>query len=325
MSSREAIAVLCSGGDGPGMNSAIRSVVRGGIAEGFDVYGVYKGYAGLLNAEFKKMDLSSVGNIIQRGGTILYSSRCKEFREPEYRAKAAKNLKDKGIKYLVVIGGNGSFAGANLLSQEHGIHVVCIPGTIDNDISGTEYTIGFDTALNTAVEAIDKIRDTATSHDRTFLVEVMGRASGKIAITVAISTGAESVIFPDKDQSLDEVAASIKRGIARGKKSSIVIVAEGDKEGLGYEYQKELEEKYELATKLCILGHIQRGGNPSPLDRFSAARMGFLAIQAIKDKSFGTATVVRDGKFVLAPLSDCLEKRNDFDDSLLELLKTLSM
>ena len=210
----KAIAVLCSGGDGPGMNSAIRSVVRSGINAGLDVYGVRKGYSGLLQNDFKKMDLSSVGNIIQRGGTVLYSSRCKEFHEPQQRAKAAANLKADGIDGLVVIGGNGSFNGANLLHREHGIPVACIPGTIDNDICGTEFSIGFDTALNTAVEAIDKIRDTATSHDRTFLVEVMGRSSGSIAITVAICTGAESVIFPDRKVELNQVASTIKEVLA---------------------------------------------------------------------------------------------------------------
>ncbi|SME93432.1 6-phosphofructokinase [Pseudobacteriovorax antillogorgiicola] len=325
MGRNNAIAVLCSGGDGPGMNSAIRSVVRTGISEGYDVYGVYKGFAGLLTDDFEKMDLSSVGNIIQRGGTVLYTSRCAEFHDPEARKVAAENLKKRGIGSLIVIGGNGSFQGANCLFKEHDIKIICIPGTIDNDISGTEYTIGFDTALHTAVEAIDKIRDTATSHDRTFLVEVMGRSSGMIAITVAISTGAECVIFPEQVESLDDVAANIKRGIERGKKSSIIIVAEGDHEGLGYSYQKDLKSKYGLATKLCILGHIQRGGNPSPRDRFSAARMGYMAVESIKRGDSGKVTVVRDGKFCLAPLEECLEKKNDFDPELLEILRTLAL
>ncbi len=322
---RKALAVLCSGGDGPGMNSTIRSVVRCGIASGFDVHGIYHGYSGLINRESQLMDLSSVGNIIQRGGTILYSSRCPEFRDPAYRQKAAEFLRELNVEGLVVIGGNGSINGAHLLNQEQGVRVACIPGTIDNDISGTEFSIGFDTALHTAVEAIDKIRDTATSHDRTFLVEVMGRSSGRIAITVAICTGAESVIFPDRGVDLTEVASTIKRGMARGKKSSIIIVGEGEEAGLGYEYQKVLLDQHKVDTKLCILGHIQRGGNPSPRDRMLGAVMGNMAVEAIKDGKSASVAVVQQGKFKLAPLSECLQKRNSFDEELLDLLNTLAL
>lgn len=322
---RKSLAVLCSGGDGPGMNSTIRSVVRCGIAEGFNVYGVYQGYSGLLRRDARLMDLSSVGNIIQRGGTILHSSRCPEFTRPEMRAQAAYFLKELGVEGLIVIGGNGSFNGAHLLHEEQSIPVACIPGTIDNDISGTEFTIGFDTALHTAVEAIDKIRDTATSHDRTFLVEVMGRSSGMIAITVAICTGAESVIFPDQNVNLKSIATTIERGKARGKQSSIIIVAEGESEGLGHQYQSDLLERFGVETKLCILGHIQRGGNPSPRDRFLGAVMGRMAVQSIAEGKECTVTVVRDGKFQLAPLHECLEKRNSFDTELLELLNTLAL
>lgn len=322
--SQKSIAVLCSGGDGPGMNSTIRSVVRTGIAEGYDVFGVYKGFTGLIQRDVQMMDLSSVGNIIQRGGTILHSSRCPEFMQPEYRAQAAEFLRELGVEGLIVIGGNGSFSGAYQLHKEQAIPVACIPGTIDNDISGTEFSIGFDTALHTAVEAIDKIRDTATSHDRTFLVEVMGRSSGMIAITVAISTGAESVIFPDRKVDLASVAANIDRGQARGKKSSIIIVAEGEKEGLGHSYQRELLETYKIDTKLCILGHIQRGGNPSPRDRMLGAIMGNMAVKAIINGEKACVTVVRDGKYQLAPIEECLAKRNDFDESLLALLDTLA-
>ncbi len=323
--SKKSLAVLCSGGDGPGMNAAIRSVVRTAFNEGVDVYGVYKGYEGLLDRSIQHLDLSSVGNIIQRGGTVIYSSRSNRFMEAKYRAEAAAFLKNLGVEGLVVIGGNGSFNGAHLLNQEHGIRVACIPGTIDNDINGTEFTLGFDTALNTAVEAIDKIRDTATSHDRTFMVEVMGRSSGLIAITVAIATGAEAVIFPDLTVDLTTVAHTVKRGVARGKKSSIIIVAEGEQEGLSHQYQLELKEKYGLDTKLCILGHIQRGGNPSPRDRFLGSFMGNMAVKSILAGESAIATVVRDGKFTTAPLQECLAKRNDFDKSLLELLNTLAL
>jgi len=322
---KKSIAVLCSGGDGPGMNAAIRSVVRSAYFEGIDVFGVYKGFEGLLDKSVAHLDLSAVGNIIQRGGTVIYSSRSVRFMQPEYRAQAAEFLRDLGVSGLVVIGGNGSFNGAALLHKEHGIPVACLPGTIDNDIGGTEFSIGFDTALNTAVEAIDKIRDTATSHDRTFMVEVMGRSSGLIAITVAISTGAEAVIFPDLTVDLASVAYTVKRGVSRGKKSSIVIVAEGEKEGLSHIYQKELKETYGLETKLCILGHIQRGGNPSPRDRFLGSFMGNMAVKAIVQGEKAVATVIRDGKFALAPLSECLNKRNDFDRNLLDLLNTLAL
>lgn len=322
---KKSIAVLCSGGDASGMNAAIRSVVRSAHFEGIDVYGVYKGYEGLLDKSVVHLDLSAVGNIIQRGGTVIYSSRSTRFMQPEYRAQAASFLKDLGVMGLVVIGGNGSFNGAALLHKEHGIPVACLPGTIDNDIGGTEFSIGFDTALNTAVEAIDKIRDTATSHDRTFMVEVMGRSSGLIAITVAIATGAEAVIFPDLTVDLASVAYTVKRGVSRGKKSSIIIVAEGEKEGLSHLYQKELQENYGLETKLCILGHIQRGGNPSPRDRFIGSFMGNMAVKALVHGEQAVATVVRDGKFALAPLQECLQKRNDFDRNLLDLLNTLAL
>lgn len=322
---KKSIAVLCSGGDGPGMNAAIRSVVRTAYSMDYEVYGIYKGFEGLLDKSIVNLDISSVGNIIQRGGTVIYSSRSARFMEPSYRFEAAAFLQDLGVSGLIVIGGNGSFNGAHLLHREHGMPVACIPGTIDNDIDGTELSVGFDTALNTAVEAIDKIRDTATSHDRSFLVEVMGRSSGMIAITVAIATGAEAVIFPDQTVNLEVVATSIRRGVARGKKSSIVIVAEGEKEGIGHVYQKELRERYNLDTKLCILGHIQRGGNPSARDRFIGSLMGNMAVKALVDGQVEVATVVRGGKFQLAPLTECLQKRNQTEETLLELLRTLAL
>ncbi len=325
MTKRPSIAVLCSGGDGPGMNAALRSVVRTAIKNGIDVYGVYRGYDGLLDKTIVPLDLASVGNIIQRGGTFIYTSRSPRFMEAKYRAEAAKYLKELGVLGLVVIGGNGSFNGAYRLSEEQGIVVACIPGTIDNDIEGTEFSIGFDTATNTAVEAIDKIRDTATSHERTFLVEVMGRSAGGIAITVALTTGAEAVIFPDQSVDLKVVAQTVERGIKRGKKSSIIIVAEGEKEGLGHGYQKTLKDTYGLETRLCILGHIQRGGNPSARDRFLGSVMGNQAVQAILDGKKAVATVVRQGKYQIAPLAECLNKRNEFDKSLVDLLDTLAL
>ncbi len=323
--SKPALAVLCSGGDGPGMNAALRSVVRSAFKAGVDIFGVSKGYDGLLDRQAHLLDLASVGNIIQRGGTFIYTSRSPRFMQAEHRAEAAKYLRELGVNGLIVIGGNGSFNGASAFHKESGIPVACIPGTIDNDIQGTEFTIGFDTATNTAVEAIDKIRDTATSHERTFLVEVMGRSAGGIAITVAITTGAEAVIFPDRKVDLSNVAAAVARGVARGKKSSIIIVAEGEKEGLGHEYQKVLQDKFNLDTRLCILGHIQRGGNPSARDRFLGSIMGNMAVNSLMNGDKAVATVVRGGKFMLAPLEECLAKRNEFDASLMDLLNTLAL
>ncbi|RYZ62015.1 MAG: ATP-dependent 6-phosphofructokinase, partial [Proteobacteria bacterium] len=271
------------------------------------------------------LDLASVGNIIQRGGTFIYTSRSPRFMEAKHRADAAKYLNELSVMGLIVIGGNGSFNGAHLLHKECAIPVACIPGTIDNDIEGTDFSIGFDTATNTAVEAIDKIRDTATSHERTFLVEVMGRSAGGIAITVAITTGAEAVIFPDRTVDLSLVAQTVTRGVSRGKKSSIVIVAEGEKEGLGHDYQKVLRDQYGLDTRLCILGHIQRGGNPSARDRFLGSVMGSMAVSALLNGEKAVATVVRQGQYQLAPLHECLKKRNEFDNSLIELLNTLAL
>ena len=240
----KSIAVLCSGGDSPGMNCAIRSVVRTGIGSGLEVYGIQRGYQGLLQGNFRLMNESSVGNIIQKGGTMLQTSRCPEFFQKETRKEAANLLKRKNIDALVVIGGNGSFAGAMALHKEHNFPVVGIPGTIDNDISGTDYTIGFDTAVQTAVEAVDKIRDTAFSHERTFIVEVMGRKSPDIALHVGVCTGAENIILPHSDIDYKQISSDIERGIRRGKGSSILIVAEGEGPGLSYEVQKELKEKY---------------------------------------------------------------------------------
>jgi 6-phosphofructokinase 1 len=262
MSELKRIAVLCSGGDSPGMNSAIRAVVRTGIGAGLEVYGVQKGYAGLLEGNIRQLDVSSVGNILQHGGTMLQTSRCAEFMTPEGRKEAANLLKRKKIDALIVIGGDGSFNGAMKLHDEHQIPVVGIPGTIDNDIDGTDYTIGFDTAVQNAVDAVDKLRDTANSHGRTFIVEVMGRRSPAIALKVGICTGAENVVLPTATIDYDKIAADIDRGIKRGKTSSIIIASEGEVEGVGYTIRNSLKDKFKLEAHVCILGHIQRGGNP---------------------------------------------------------------
>lgn len=321
------IAVLCSGGDSPGMNCAIRSVVRSAISSGLEVYGIQRGYAGLLEGNVRKMDVSSVGNILQHGGTILQTSRCPEFHQPDIRKEAAHILRRKGIDALIVIGGNGSYNGAYELFKEHGIPVVGIPGTIDNDIEGTDYTIGFDTAVQTAVEAVDKIRDTAHSHERTFIVEVMGRKSPAIALHVGLCSGAENIIFPTREEKLniDAIAEDIKRGIKRGKHSSIIVAAEGEVEGMSHRVKDELLSKHNIDSKVCILGHIQRGGNPTANDRFIASQMGYHAVKALIDGKLASATVQRDGKIFSVDLSECLGKKFDVDPSMVEIVKTLSI
>jgi 6-phosphofructokinase 1 len=325
MSEISKIAVLCSGGDSPGMNCAIRAIVRTAIGAGLEVYGIQKGYAGLLQGEIHKLQVSSVGNIIQHGGTILQTSRCPEFQTKEGRKEAFHILKRKNIDALIVIGGDGSFNGAHLLHNEHNIPVVGIPGTIDNDIDGTEYTIGFDTAVQNAVDAVDKIRDTANSHARTFIVEVMGRKSPAIALKVGICTGAENVVLPTASIDYAKIASDIDRGIKRGKTSSIIIAAEGEVEGVSHTIQKELKEKFKVQAHVCILGHIQRGGNPTPTDRLIASQMGYLSVTALLKGEKNSATVVRNGRVIMAPLKDCLRKKNEFDTSDVELLNTLSI
>lgn len=319
------IAVLCSGGDSPGMNCAIRAVVRTGIGSGLEVFGIQKGYAGLLEGNIRQLDVSSVGNILQHGGTILQTSRCPEFMTEEGRREAANLLKRKKIEALIVIGGDGSFNGAMKLYEEHQIPVVGIPGTIDNDIDGTEYTIGFDTAVQNAVDAVDKIRDTANSHARTFIVEVMGRRSPAIALKVGICTGAENVILPTASIDYEKIVNDIDRGIKRGKTSSIIIAAEGEVEGVGHTIQKILKDNFNLSAHVCILGHIQRGGNPTPTDRYIASQMGQMAVESLVSGEKAAATIFLNGKVSVAPLKNCLRKKNEFDVSDIELLTALSI
>jgi 6-phosphofructokinase 1 len=325
MTGMKRVAVLCSGGDSPGMNCAIRAVVRTGIGAGLEVYGIQKGYAGLLEGNIRELQVSSVGNILQHGGTILQTSRCPEFMTVEGRKEAANLLKRKKIDALIVIGGDGSFNGAMKLFNEHNIPVVGIPGTIDNDIDGTDYTIGFDTAVQNAVDAVDKIRDTANSHARTFIVEVMGRKSPAIALKVGICTGAENVVLPTANIDYEKIVNDIDRGIKRGKTSSIIIAAEGEVEGISHTIQKNLKEKFKLEAHVCILGHIQRGGNPLPTDRLIASQMGQLAVKALIAGETAMATVFIQGKVSLAPLANCLRKKNEFDISDVELLTALSI
>lgn len=321
----QSVGILCSGGDAPGMNCVIRAVVRTAIAMGIKPVGIRRGWKGLLEGDFINLDASSVGNIMQKGGTILQTSRCKEFHDPEIRKEAANILRRKKVDALIVCGGNGSFNGAWLLHKEQGIPVVGIPGTIDNDISGTDYTVGFDTAVTTAMEAVDKIRDTAHSHERTFIIEVMGRKSPAIALHVGICSGAENIVFPNDNINFDDIYSDIKRGMDRGKQSSIIIVAEGETPGLCYEIKQKLEEKYGVASHICTLGHIQRGGSPTALDRFRASRMGYHSVKWLMEGEQAVVTGYVNGSIKMVPLDECLENKKEYEKPYLEMIKVLAI
>ena len=279
------IAVMTSGGDAPGMNAAIRSVVRACAYYSVNCIGIYRGYEGLIEGDFIELTARSVNNIINKGGTILKSARSNEFRTKEGRAKAFQNLKENEIEGMVVIGGDGSFTGAVIFNEEYKFPIIGIPGTIDNDIFGTTHTIGYDTALNTAVEAIDKIRDTASSHNRLFFVEVMGRDAGFIALNAGVGAGAEEILIPEEDLGLDRMLESLKKSRRTGKSSSIVVVAEGDKSGRNvYELAKYVEENLpEYDVRVSVLGHMQRGGSPSCFDRVLASRLGVKSVELLLD------------------------------------------
>ena len=320
----KSIGILTSGGDSPGMNCAIRAVVRTAIQHKLKVFGVQRGYQGLINNEVRPLDVSSVGNIIHTGGTILQTSRSKDFRSQEGRKKAYENLKANNIDGLVVLGGNGSFKGAKIFCDEFDIPVVGIPATIDNDISSTEYSIGFDTAVQTAIDAVDKIRDTASSHERTFIVEVMGRKSPAIAVHVGVCCGAENIVFPSKEIDSNRIAADIKKGIERGKTSSIIVVGEGEKAGLSYDVQKELENKHRIGAHVCILGHIQRGGRPTHHDRFIGSKMGNQAVKELVRGERSRAIIFQNGIVTSTGLENCFETKIDYEIPYLELVRALS-
>lgn len=318
------IAVLTSGGDAPGMNAAIRSVVRSALYNNIQVAGVQSGYQGLLQNKIFDMQAGSVANIIQRGGTILKSGRCPEFHKPENRAIGAQNLRHAGVEALVVIGGDGTFNGGHLLATEHGFRLVGIPGTIDNDIFGTEETIGFDTALNTALEAIDRIRDTAASHDRLFIVEVMGRDSGFIAIDVGVAGGAEEVFIPETMANVDQAIQSIKRGMARGKSSSILVAAEGQKVGRAYDLAEQIRRRVGFDAKVCVLGHIQRGGPPTARDRILASRLGFAAVRVLQQGMTDVMVGVQNNQVVSVSLKESTTKKRRVPNELIELAQLLA-
>ncbi len=315
------IGVFTSGGDSPGMNAAIRSVVRTCAYLKLECVGVYRGYQGMIEGDFKPMDARSVNNIINKGGTILKSARCDEFRTPEGRKKAHQQLVSAGIDALVVIGGNGSFAGALALNEEFNFPVLGIPGTIDNDILGSSYTIGFDTAINTVVGAIDKIRDTASSHNRLFFVEVMGRDVGHIALNAGVGAGAEEILIPEQNLGLERLLESLKRSKKSGKSSSIVIVAEGDRTGKNvFELKEYVEEHLPIYdVRVSVLGHMQRGGNPTCFDRVLASRMGVKAVESLLEGKSNYMVGIRDTKLILTPISEAIKAHTEIDEELIRV------
>jgi len=316
------IGLLTSGGDAPGMNAAIRAVVRHALGRSLEVVGIRRGYAGLLAGELLPLTRAGVANIIQRGGTILGTSRSPEFYQPGGRARAAAVLRGAGIEALVVVGGEGTLHGATLLAAEHGVTVAGVPGTIDNDVYGTDFTIGFDTAVNTALEAIDRIRDTAASHERLFLVEVMGRTCGEIALGVGVAGGAEDVLIPEQPTDLDTLGAELKRSWERGKRSSIIVVAESGKEGHVFTVAERVRALTGLEPRVCVFGHIQRGGTPTARDRILASRLGVAAVDVLLAGG-GMMAGEACGRVVRVPLRDTWEKQRALAADLLALVRDL--
>ncbi|MBS7274299.1 MAG: 6-phosphofructokinase [Bacteroidales bacterium] len=318
------IGVLTSGGDAPGMNACIRAVTRAAIFEGWKVYGIYRGWEGLITGDIKELTTESVSNTIQRGGTILKTARSDEFRTPEGRAKAMENVKKFAIDALIVIGGNGSLAGAQALASEYDLPVIGLPGTIDNDLYGTDSTIGYDTALNTIMECVDKIRDTATSHDRIFFIEVMGRDAGFLAQNSAIASGAEAAIIPEDNTDIDQLASFIGRGIRKSKNSSIVLVSE--KDGGAMHYAERMRKEYpEYNVKVSILGHLQRGGTPTAMDRILASRLGVASIEALKEGQRNVMIGIKNDQIVYVPISRAIKLDKPIDKELRNVLNVLSI
>lgn len=318
------LGVLTSGGDSPGMNAAIRSVVRSSIFFGVEVHAIYYGYRGLLENNFSPMKLSSVANIIQRGGTIIKTNRCQEFFKKSARTKAAENLKKAKIDGLIVIGGDGTLKGAHKLWLENSIPIIGVPGTIDNDIYGTDISIGFDTAANTGCRAIDQIRDTANSHENIFLVEVMGRNTGFLAIDVGLSGGATIIVIPEIPFSLAKIANAIKKGLKRNKGSSIIVLAEGEKPGKSFQIAEKLEKKYSYKSKICILGHVQRGGIPSNRDRKIASILGAFAVQELLGGKTDALAGILHHQATLTPLKLVCVKKKHLQDGMTKLIEVLA-
>jgi 6-phosphofructokinase 1 len=320
------IGVLTSGGDAPGMNAAIRGVTRTAIYNGLEVIGIRHGYQGMIDANFQRFESSSVSDIIQRGGTILKTARCEEFKTHEGREKANKNLKEAQIDGVIVIGGDGSFTGARIFNEEFDIPFVGIPGTIDNDIYGTDYTIGYDTALNTVVEAVDKIRDTASAHNRMFFVEVMGAEAGFIALYSGIATGAEAILIPEIKGDERDIKKMIEMGNTRKKSSNIIIVAEGDEEGGAFAIAEKVKNDFPgYDIRVSVLGHLQRGGSPSAIDRVNASRLGNAAVEALIDDQKSVMVGISNGEIVLIPFRKAVKLHKDVNHDLVELARILSV
>jgi len=319
------IGILTSGGDSPGMNACVRAVVRTGLYHGMEVFGIMRGYSGMVDNDILPMESRSVANIIQRGGTILKTSRCKDFFEPEGRKKAYENLKKHGIDGLVVIGGDGSFRGAQIFSKEYDIPCIGLPGTIDKDIAGTDFTIGFDTAVNTAVEAIDKIRDTAEAHDRLFIIEVMGRDAGYIALHSGIATGAENILIPERKTEIEVIISQLQEKERRHKLVNLIVVAEGDEFGGGNEVARVLKSRLPLLeVRVCILGHIQRGGAPSCMDRLIASRMGYHAVESLVEGRHNVFVGIVNNKMNYIPLDEAIKKKQRISEEWLSIVKILA-
>ncbi|MCF0199556.1 MAG: 6-phosphofructokinase [Bacteroidaceae bacterium] len=325
MAKIKTLGILTSGGDAPGMNAAIRAVTRAAIANGMQVKAVYRGYEGLIQGDIKEFTTENVSNIIQRGGTILRTARSKEFQTPEGRQKAYENMKKHEIDALVVIGGNGSLTGARILAEEFDVPCIGLPGTIDNDLNGTDLTIGYDTTLNTIMDCVDKIRDTATSHQRIFFIEVMGRDAGFLAQNSAIAAGAEAAIIPEDSTGADQLEHFVGRGIRKSKSSSIVIVSESPKCGAMYYAERVKKEYPEYDVRVSILGHLQRGGSPSAGDRILASRLGVGAVQAILDGQRNVMIGIRNDEIVYVPFSMAVKSDKPVKKELVDVLDTLSI
>ena len=326
MAKINSIGILTSGGDAPGMNAAIRAVTRSAIYNGLKVFGIYRGYKGLVTDEIVEFKSQNVSNIIQMGGTILKTARCKEFKTAEGRAQAYENMKKHGIDALVVIGGDGSLTGARILAQEFDIPCIGLPGTIDNDLYGTDTTIGYDTALNTILDAVDKIRDTATSHERLFFVEVMGRVAGFLALNGAIAAGAEAAIIPEFSTEVDQLEQFIEHGFKKSKSSSIVLVAESELTGGAMHYAERVKNEYpQYDVRVTILGHLQRGGRPTAHDRIIASRMGVASIQALLEGQRNVMIGIENDKIVYVPFAKAIKNDKPIDRELVNVLAELSI
>ena len=323
--SKKTIGVLTSGGDSPGMNAALRAVVRTGIYHGNTVFGIKRGYQGLIEGDIEQLQLASVSNIIKYGGTFLQTARCDAFYTPEGRTAAYEQVHKRGIDSLIVIGGDGSFRGLHDLVTEFPLQGIGVPGTIDNDVYGTDYTIGFDTAVNTALEAIDKIRDTATSHSRLFIVEVMGRTSGYIGLYTGISGGAEEILIPETGSDIQAVCTKLEAGHQRGKKSSIIVVAEGDEAGGAFAIKKQLETMVDWEIRVSVLGHQQRGGSPSAFDRILASRLGYEAVLAVMHNETDKMVGLVNNTVTLTPLEETWSRKKSIDEDYFKIAAILAI